>query len=82
MDLVEPNTTTLPRFLARVAERAVADHEGRVRSFPSGLDLCEEYAEGYRNYHPRLAGTVYRTVRRTLLDAERDWNSVRIFGEE
>ena len=71
MDLVEPNATTLPRFFARIAERAVSDHQKRVQEFPNGMHLCEEYAEGYRNYHPRLAGLLYRGVRRTLLDAER-----------
>lgn len=72
MDLCEPFAKTMSRFVAKIAERAESDHFDGVKKRPSGYELCEEYAEGWRKMHNRLASTIYNQVRASLETAERE----------
>lgn len=71
IDLCEPKPGDVAAFCALIAERAEADHAaGRRR--PTGLELCEEYAEGHRMGHRRLAASVYAKTRWSFEAAEHE----------
>ena len=63
MDLCVPYPNTMAAFCAKIAERAYTDHFQGVKRRPSGHDLCQEYTEGYRTFHARLASAIYAKTR-------------------
>jgi hypothetical protein len=72
MDLCEPGKSTMVAFCVKIAERATADHYGGIKKRPTGYELCQEYAEGYRGLHARLASTIYAKVRHSFEAFEKE----------
>lgn len=72
IDLCDPKPMQLALFVSRVAEKAETDHRQGVKRRPTGRELCGDFSEGWRGFHPRLATTVYNKTRRSLEAAERE----------
>lgn len=71
IDLCEPTADTLIKFCTSIIRRAVGDHLGRKRRV-SGATLCNEYADGYRGLHVRMASGLYTKTRESLEAHERE----------
>ena len=65
-NLRHPNRVTIAAFCAQISTRAADDHETGLEPWPTGEDLCREFAVGHRQMHRRLASTVYAQTRKSL----------------